>query len=266
MSVLGRYSPHLQFLEILLGDDPALPLDALLYQRLLALDQRDALAIVETFLKDKPLVDLYDQVIVPALAMAEQDRHGGQLDARREEFIVQSIHEFVTELSENPVAAAAASKKVRDSIPEADPARAQLRKNRFFCLAAHDSADEITAAMLAQLAEREGFPALAFPYMESPVELIEGLAPQPGDIICVSSVPPLALTHARTVSQGLHEAFPEVTLLVGLWAYPAATSRTIERLQQASGSTVVTTMASALKAAVDSTEGAHAEPSSVALS
>ena len=35
-----------------------------------------------------------------ALAMAERDRHTGQLDAKREDFIVQSINEFVTELTE----------------------------------------------------------------------------------------------------------------------------------------------------------------------
>ena len=246
LSVLGRYSPHLQFLEILLGDEPVLSMDALFYQRLLALNQRDALNIVETFLKDKPLVDLYDQVIVPALAMAEQDRHGGQLEAKREEFIVQSIHEFVTELSESG-AGPVGRKAERLIVPEEETNPVVRKECRVFSLAAHDAADEITAAMLAQLVGREGFPSLAFPYTESAVELLEGLAPQAGDVICVSSVPPLALTHARRMSQTIREAFPDVALFVGLWSYPAATSHTLERLQQSTGSIVLTSMAEAIK-------------------
>ncbi len=244
LSVLGRHSPHLQFLDILLGDEPVLPFDALFYQRLLALDQREALAIVEDFLKEKPLVDLYDQVIVPALASTEQDRHGGQLESRREEFIIQSIHEFVTELAE-PRPQKPPRRRDLQFIPEgqAVPAR---KENRVFCLAAHDAADEITAAMLAQLAEREGFPALAFPFTDSPVDLLENLTPQTGDVICVSSVPPLAVTHARTLSDEVRRAFPEVTLLVGLWGYPGANSKTLERLQQSTDSVVVTTLAGAL--------------------
>ncbi len=246
LSVLGRYSPHLQFLDILLGDEPVLSPEALFYQRLLALDQREALSIVEAFLKDKPLVELYDTVIVPALAMAEQDRHGGQLDTKHEEFVVQSIHEFVTELADSEVATA--GRRVdRLVVPAEETERAARKECRVFSLAAHDSADEITAAMLAQLVGRDGFPALAFPFTESVVELLQGLAPEAGDVICVSSVPPLALTHARKMSQSIREAFPDVALLVGLWSYPATTSRTIERLQQSTASLVVTTMAEAIR-------------------
>ncbi len=243
LSVLGRYSPHLQFLDILLGDAPVLPPDALFYQRLLALDQREALTIIESYLKDHPLVDLYDQVVVPALAMAEQDRHGGQLASRHEEFIIQSIHEFVTELGDaNPKR----RPKDRLLVPEEDPKPGERIQNRVFCVAAHDAADEITAAMMAQLAEREGFPTLAFPFTESVVDLLEGLAPQAGDVICVSSVPPLAITHARTLSQAVHEAFPEAALIVGLWGYPAGTPRTIERLQESTGGVVATTLSDAI--------------------
>ena len=244
LSVLGRYSPHLQFLDILLGDTPVLPPDALFYQRLLALDQREALTIIESYLKDRSLVDLYDQVIVPALAMAEQDRHGGQLGTRHEEFIIQSIHEFVTELGD---ATPKRRPKDRMLVPEEDPKPSARIETRVFCVAAHDAADEITAAMMAHLAEREGFPTLAFPYAESIVELLEGLAPQAGDVICVSSVPPLALTHARTLSQSIREAFPEARLIVGLWGYPAGTSRTIERLQESTGSVVTTTLSDAMQ-------------------
>jgi predicted PurR-regulated permease PerM len=69
--VLGRYVPQLSFLHILLGDEPVLAAEARLYQRLLAMDQLEAHTIVDQFLKGRPLVELYDLVLVPALSMAE---------------------------------------------------------------------------------------------------------------------------------------------------------------------------------------------------
>ncbi len=86
--VLGRYVPHLSFLHILLGDEAPLTPDAQFYQRLLAMDSAEAHTIFEDFLKSRPLIELYDSVFVPALAMAEQDRHKGALDETRETFRV----------------------------------------------------------------------------------------------------------------------------------------------------------------------------------
>jgi len=79
--VLGRYFPQLSFLHILLGDEQALEAKAQLYQRLLAMDQAEARTIVDSFLKGAPLIELYDSVLIPALNLAEQDRHSGTIDA-----------------------------------------------------------------------------------------------------------------------------------------------------------------------------------------
>ena len=98
--VLGRYVPQLSFLHILLGDEPVLAAEAQIYQRLLAMDQLEAQTIVDQFLKGRPLVELYDSVLIPALSMAEQDRHKGAIDAAREEFLFLSINEMIAEFSE----------------------------------------------------------------------------------------------------------------------------------------------------------------------
>jgi predicted PurR-regulated permease PerM len=241
LSVLGRYSPHLQFLDVLLGQEPGLSRDALFYQRLLALDHHEALVLAENFLKDNSLITLYDQVILGALAMAEQDRHTGQMDPRREEFVVQSIREIVTELAETDPA-----RKKGRGVLALPAAPVERKESRVFCFTAYDAADEIASSMIAQVAERAGFPALAFPFVDSPVELIEGLAPQPGDMVCISSIPPLALTHARRMAEQIREAFPEIPLVIGLWCYPTTSSRTLLALQQTTNSTVVTSLTAAL--------------------
>jgi hypothetical protein len=84
--VLGCYVPQLSFLHVLPGDEPVLAAEAQIYQRLLAMDLVEAHAVVGESLKGRPLVELYDSVLIPALSMAEQDRHKGALDTAREEF------------------------------------------------------------------------------------------------------------------------------------------------------------------------------------
>ncbi len=98
--VLGRYVPQFSFLHVMLGDEAALAAEARIYQRLLAMDDQEARAIAEKFLLEHPLEELYDSVLIPALAMAEQDRHKGGLDQAREEFLFLSIKEMIVEFSE----------------------------------------------------------------------------------------------------------------------------------------------------------------------
>jgi predicted PurR-regulated permease PerM len=53
--VMGRYVPSLNFLRILLGDQPEISRSSLYYQRLLASDQNEARQVLEQYLKEKPL-------------------------------------------------------------------------------------------------------------------------------------------------------------------------------------------------------------------
>ena len=93
--VLGRHLPQLSFLHVLLGDQPGLTAEAQIYQRLLAMDDREAHSVAERYVKENSLVRLYDAVIVPALTMAEHDRHKGALDPAREEFLFMSVREML---------------------------------------------------------------------------------------------------------------------------------------------------------------------------
>jgi hypothetical protein len=99
--VTGRYVPSLGFLDVLLGDAPVLTPHAQYYQRLLAADQNEARQVLEQYLRDKPLEELYGSVVIPALSLAEQDRHRGGLDDARQTYIYQSTREIIEELTEN---------------------------------------------------------------------------------------------------------------------------------------------------------------------
>jgi predicted PurR-regulated permease PerM len=242
--VLGRYVPQLSFLHVLLGDEVVLGAEAQVYQRLLAMDQPEAHAIVDRFLKEKPLVDLYDSVLIPALSLAEQDRHKGAIDTHREEFLFLSINEMITELSEYQLAHV--SSPAEDAAAESGPA--ERLSARIICLAANDRADEVTAAMLAQLLEQAGHATLCLPIGHaSPAEMLAVLDIRPDDVICISALPPYAFTPARTMCTLIRERFPKVKLVIGVWGFGGDTEKAKARFERAQPDRLLTSLAQAVE-------------------
>ena len=242
--VLGRYVPQLSFLHILLGDEEVLGAEAQIYQRLLAMDQPEAHAIVDRFLKDKTLVELYDSVLIPALSLAEQDRHKGAIDTTREEFLFLSINEMITELSEYQLAHD--SSQAEDAAAESAPA--ERLSARILCLPANDRADEVTAAMLAQLLEQAGHAALSLPIAHaSPAELLALIEIRQDDVICISALPPYAFPPARTMCKLIRERFPKLKLVVGVWGFSGDTEKAKARFERTQPDRLLTSLAQAVE-------------------
>ncbi len=232
VAVIGRYVPQVSFLHILLGDEPVLAAETQVYQRLLAMDREEAQEIADLFLKQQSLPELYDQVLVPALTMAEQDRHKGALDSTRQNFIFLSFKEIVAEYSGYTPEPLHASSNGNGAAVA--PARADFPAplGRVLCLPASDEADEITASMLAQLLEGQGVPAISFPVGATARETLQLLDPQPDDLICLSALPPFAFAQTRTLARQLRLKFPNTRLSVGIWGFAGDVQKTLERFDQ----------------------------------
>jgi predicted PurR-regulated permease PerM len=241
--VLGRYVPQLSFLHILLGDEPALAAEAQIYQRLLAMDQLEAQTIADQFLKGRPLVELYDSVLIPALAMAEQDRHKGAIDAAREEFLFLSMNEMIAEFSEYQIAEPL-SEEGTEPIPDA----AEHRNARIFCVPAHDRADEITAAMLAQLLEKRGLTVLSFPIGgPSLADWMPLIEPGDSDVVCISALPPYAFAPARAMCKQIRERFPRLNVVVCVWGFSGDTDKARARFERTPPDRMVTSLVEAVQ-------------------
>ena len=254
--VLGRYVPRMSFLHVLLGDETALSVEAQFYQRLLALDQEDARNIAHNFVKSHSLTSLYDQVLMPALALAEQDRHKGALDETRESFLFLSVSEIVSELALYQPGDAPAkprslmsrwSSKRRPAMPAASHADPAPSTTRIFCLAANDQADEITSSMLAQLLERSGHGVLSLPVGSPFEEIVKNLPLEPQDVICISALPPFAFAQAATLCQRVRLHLPEVKILAGIWGVSGDLEKAKERFGGARPDMVVNSLAQAVE-------------------
>jgi hypothetical protein len=244
--VLGRYVPQLSFLHILLGDEPVLAVEAQIYQRLLAMDQLEAQTIASAFLKGKPLVELYDALLIPALSMAEQDRHKGAIDATREEFLFLNINEMVVELSEYQLADASSGENT-----EAISQVADVLDARILCLPAHDRADEITGVILAQLLEQKRLAVLSFPIGGAhPNEWLEWLAAigaGPHDVACISALPPYAFAPARAMCKQIRERFPKLKVVVCVWGFSGDKHKAIARFDRTKPDRFSTSLAEAVE-------------------
>jgi predicted PurR-regulated permease PerM len=244
--VLGRYVPQLSFLHILLGDEPVLAAEAQIYQRLLAMDQLEAHTIVGEVLKGRPLVELYDSVLIPALSMAEQDRHKGAIDAAREEFLFVTINEMIAEFSEYQLAESPSAEGLTGSAPVPDAA--EHLSARILCLPAHDRADEITAAMLAQLLEQKGFATLSFPIVGPSLnEVLALIEAGRSDVVCISALPPYAFAPARSMCKQIRERFPKLKVVVCVWGFSGDTDKAKTRFERTQPDRLSTSLAEALE-------------------
>lgn len=223
--VLGRHVRHLSFLHILLGDQPVLTPDAHLYQRLLAMDGHEAHMVADQYRNENSVIQLYDSVIIPALTMAEQDRHKGALDADREEFLFVTVREIIADVVALP------QRIDPERLPE--EVRQPATTQRVLCIPANDEADEVAAGMLAQLLEFANRPVIAVPLSSSAMNMLVVIEPTADDIFCVSAVQPYAFSHARTLSRELRAKYPRTKTVVGIWGFSGDVERALLRFQPA---------------------------------
>src|SRR5215471_961527 len=154
LGVLGKYVPYLAFLEVLLSDEPVTDRNSY-YQRLVARDQDGALEIMEEFLKRRTLLDVYEDVVIPALYYAKQDQQRANLTADEAHTIYQATHELIDDLSASH--AALPAEEAVASVPEEDTAAILPPPTHILGCPAHDEADEVALQMLSQVLDPRRF-------------------------------------------------------------------------------------------------------------
>lgn len=110
--VVGRHIEALQFLEVLLGSKPVLTPDHAFYQRMLANDPVEAAENAAPYVEEEALDSYLDEVAVPGLLLAQNDRARGVLDAAHEVTVVSAFSELLEELWPEPDTAADAASTV----------------------------------------------------------------------------------------------------------------------------------------------------------
>ena len=100
LAVLGRHVEGLEFLDVLLGDEPALTPAQSFYQRALTGDAAEATYQAELALKDQSLAGYLDAVALTGLKLAERDFERGAIDGDQEEKISSTVKEMLDNLAD----------------------------------------------------------------------------------------------------------------------------------------------------------------------
>ena len=244
--VVGKHVPQLSFLGILLGNDPVFDPKTRIYQRLLAGDQEEAVELLDDFLGQKPLVEVYDTVLIPALALAETHGQLGELNEGKHKFIMQSLKEMIQDRIERQQEMQT-QERTEDTHEAGEDSSLDdslsWPKLYILSLPARSEADEIAAMMLAQVLETRSCVVQAVSVTSLASEMVNLVERREADVICVSATPPGAVMHARYLCKQLRRRFPTVELLVGLWDVQGNLNKARERI--GCGATVVATLADA---------------------
>jgi hypothetical protein len=151
---------------------------------------------------------------------------------------------MITELSEYQLAHA--SSQAEDAAAESGPA--ERPSGRIICLPANDRADEVTAAMLAQILEQAGHAALSLPIAHaSPAEMLTFLEVRQDDVVCISALPPYAFQPARTMCKLIRDRFPKLKLVIGVWGFSGDLEKAKARFERTQPDRLLTSLAQAVE-------------------
>ena len=225
--VLGRYVPHLAFLDILLGDEPALDPQTRFYQRLLARDQDEAATLLLAEVTASSAVQVYDAILVPALNYAKQDRERDDLSEADEQFILRATREIVEDLGERqePAATPAPSGRVR-----------------LLGCPGQDEGDRLALEMLRQLLDSTRWDVEVLSTESLSAELVILAGAREPAVVCIGALPPGGLAHTRFLCKRLRARLPGTKIVVGRWGLRGNVEQNQDQLREAGADQVETTL------------------------
>ncbi len=207
LAVLGKHVPRLSYLAIVLGDQPALEDQLVLYHRLLSGDEEEAQEILDKRFRERTRAQVFDEVIIPALLLADRDRARGEISESDHQHVVRTIRALADtepETAHEPKATA--------------PLGESQRVQQVVGVSARTVTDETIWEMLAQLfdPEKVHLESVGSSYLASDVTAgtSSGVSPDLPDLVCVISVPPGGLAQARYICRRLRAKLPNTPILV----------------------------------------------------
>ena len=237
--VLGRHVERLKFLDVMFGDQPALTPVELAYQRLLAHDPVEATEQAHIFLREKPLIDYYQEIFVPTLKLAQRDQMDGRLDEAQLERIRDAAAEVIDDLidhqdvkeapeeedesgdEDKPLAKLSRVETSRELVARNLPEEWRTGKP-VLCIPGLGELDEALALVVAQLVERHGIGARAEEAEALTMSRIFSLDTGGARLICLCYIEKVTGAQLRYAVRRLRRKAPDARILIVLMGDTAA--------------------------------------------
>jgi predicted PurR-regulated permease PerM len=288
--VLGRHVEGLNFIEVLLGDKPALTPAQSFYQRALIGDSAEATYQAELCLKQgRPLVDYLDEVALGGLKLAERDAERGSLDVENLETIDATVDEMMDnltdfeprrwfrklrteiEVEEAPSGLASLANLEEEEVDQIPMLEGELApgwevEDAVLCVGGRTPLDEAAARMLAGALQRQGLQARSLPSDAISAAHIVSLEASKTKLVCLSYFGASAhAAHVRYLVRRLRRILPEgATVLVGFWADEGGGAALKSLEATADADAYATTLKEAARFCIDAARGHEPEKSETA--
>jgi predicted PurR-regulated permease PerM len=230
--VFSRHIEGLNFLDVMLGDQPPLRFEESLYLRMLADEPDDAANEAEDFLRSNSLSAYYDEVAARALMLAQSDVNRGVLDPLRQTRIRDAIKGLIVNLSE---------RKEDDSVQADLPdSWRDAPLEPVLCVAGRGPLDEAAALLLVDMLAKYGVSSRVVSSDETSATQIRDLNCIGVQLTCVSYLEPGTFKNARYQVRRLRKHMPGVPVMALFWGLSGDNSRYLDGIE-ATECDVVTT-------------------------
>jgi AI-2E family transporter len=212
--VFAKHVPQLEFIGVLLSDEPVMEAKIGYYQRLLAFDQDEALEILEDYLTTHSREQLYDEVLIPALSYAKADLRQSKISEREAQFIFNATRQIVDCLVGSDLKVPASAENGASNVSVERP----VRKIHIVGCPAHDEADEVALVIFSQLIDPTLYSMDVLSASNLVSEMTATISEQKPPLVCISALPPGGLVQARYLCKRLRALSPSVKIVVGRWS------------------------------------------------
>ena len=243
--VIGRYVPQLQFLGVLLGNDPVLTPAERFYQRLLAGNTEEAVEIAEDYVDEKSSTEFFDEVAIPALRLAENDRQGSVTDTGYRRIIADTAGAVVREVADH-VGGERDHSDSADEDPSQDLPRPPER-TPVLCIGGRTELDRAAAEMVAEVLAERGIGARVLPPVAVGQDAIGQIDLTGVEVVCLCYLSREPHVFARYVCRRLRRRAPYLKLLVCYLNPPSAAAASEDLPRQMAADATVLSIGAAVK-------------------
>ena len=265
--VLGRHIDRLEFIDVMLGNRPALTPAQSFYQRMLAGDADSIVSFAETMLKERPLSLYFDEVALEGLRLAAADHMRGVLDRSQVAMVNDTIAQLLLDLDDYDdappsVAAAQKDKKAESKTDSKQESKTESKasiempsvrsgtsvndNSATLCVAGRGPFDISAARLLSQLLTKRGRRTVVLDYAGVAFDAVATITFVEINSVCVCTISTSSTPQStRAVIRRLRKHMPNVMYIAGF--FPGQNPSMIEMSNAGNADHFVGTLSEAVK-------------------
>ncbi len=210
--VAGKYFPQLRYINELLGDEDPLTPGEKYYQRLLARAPDDAAALVAEARSRQTLEQVYDEILIPALVLADNDASRGDFDDETLSSILIATRKIFSSIDGTLPAALSAESTPVDGEQGAQEAQRGHGKSIAF-ISTPNEVDGLAVDLMARAFAFDGYATAAILGDLLVSEVIDRATELSADVLCIVALSTSSRVHARALAKRIRPRVSSVRLL-----------------------------------------------------